>query len=56
MEQDEGRDVEPAADAARQIEDLARRVRGRVNGLESRRDLERIISLAREIEDGSASS
>ena len=43
-------------EAAKEIQRLARTIRGRVAGLESRRDLEKIIGLARAIEKGSPPS
>ena len=55
MGQDEGQGSQQWADAARTIKELAQGVRGRVHGLESRQDLEKIIGLAREIERGSGS-
>ncbi|WP_175637442.1 hypothetical protein [Sinomonas mesophila] len=56
MGQEDGSALQQLVDAAREIEQLAQGVRGRVNGLESRRDLEKIIRLARDIEKGMASA
>ena len=54
MDEEEGMEPREWADAAKEIQQLAQGVRGRVHGLESRRDLEKIIGLARKIEKGSA--